>query len=249
MKTFTALLVDDEAHCIRTLQAQLLWTELPVQVIGTAVNVLDAAHLLKKKTPDLIFLDVKMPSNSGFGLFEYIDTRFSDVILTTAHDDFALEAFRHHASGYLLKPISLKELKPLLQSVMNKREPRPPEIPNLLEVITASKIYQIPYNQILYVASEGSYCVIKLENGEEIRSSIHLKKLAERLGNNAFFRIHHQYLVNIEKISFVNRQPTLTVVLLNGEKLPVSRSKKSAFFTHFSQIQTSRYANYQIQQF
>lgn len=236
MKTFTALLVDDEAHCLRTLQAQILWTELPIRVVGTADNVNDAVRFLQHTNPDFIFLDIKMPVSDGFSLFDFINTKFSDVIITTAHDEFALKAFRHHASGYLLKPISLKALKPLLNSVISKREARPFEAPKELEITTSSRIYRIPHHQIMYVVSEGSYCTIKLENGDEIRTSVHLKKLAERLGDDgSFFRIHHQYLVNTEKVGFVSRLNTTTVELQNGESLPVSRSKKMAFLTHFSQ--------------
>lgn len=235
MKAFTTLLVDDETHCLRTLQAQILWTELPIQIIGTADNVKEAARFLQKNNPDFIFLDVKMPVADGFSLFDFINTNFTDVIITTAHDEFALKAFGCHASGYLLKPISLKELKPLLQSLISKREARPQEPPKELKIVTSSKIYRIPHHQIMYVVSEGSYCTIKLEDGNEVRASIHLKKLTERLENDSFFRIHHQYLVNTSKVGFISRLNTTTVALQNGETLPVSRSKKSAFLTHFSQ--------------
>jgi two-component system LytT family response regulator len=233
MKTFTAIIVDDEAHCLRTLQAQILWTELPIRVINTFDNVCDAQRFLKNSTPDFIFLDVKMPVSDGFSLFSCVNTDYSDVIFTTAHDEFALKAFEHHASGYLLKPISLKELKPLLKSLISKREVRHYEVPKELEVVTSSRVYKIPHHQILYAVSKGSYSTIKLEGGEEIKVSIHLKKLAERLEDESFFRIHHQYLVNSKKVQFVNRL-TATVELHNGETLPVSRSKKAAFVTFFS---------------
>jgi two-component system LytT family response regulator len=238
MKTFTAIIVDDEAHCLRTLQAQVLWTELPIRIINTFDNVCDAQRFLKNSTPDFIFLDVSMPISDGFSLFSCVNTEYSDVIFTTAHDEFALKAFEHHASGYLLKPISLKELKPLLRSLISKREVRPYDMPKELEVVTSCRIYKIPHHQILYAVSEGSYCVIKLENGDEVRASIHLKKLAKRLENDSFFRIHHQYLVNTEKIGFISRLNATTVELQNGETLPVSRSKKSAFITHFTRAQT-----------
>lgn len=238
MKTFTALLVDDERHCLRTLEAQINWTELPIRVIGTADNVKNAAGFLQRTKPDFIFLDIKMPVSNGFTLFDFINTDFSDVIITTAHDEFALKAFKCHSSGYLLKPISLKEMKPLLKSLISKREARPQVPSKELEIVTSSKIYRIPYHQIIYAVSEGSYCVIKLENEDKIRASIHLKKLAGRLGDGPFFRIHHQYLVNTEKVGFISRLNATTVELQNGESLPVSRSKKSAFITHFSQAST-----------
>lgn len=238
MKTFTVLLVDDEAHCLRTLEAQLGWAELPIRVIGTANNVEDAARFFQKNSPDFIFLDIKMPTTDGFSLFDFVKTDFSDVIITTAHDEFALRAFGCQASGYLLKPISLKELKPLLKSLISKREVRHYEVPKELEVVTSSRIYKIPHHQILYAVSEGSYSTVKLEGGEEVKASIHLKKLTERLKNDSFFRIHHQYLVNSRKVQFINRV-NATVELNNGETLPVSRSKKAAFLTYFS----ARFAN------
>lgn len=235
MQTFTALLVDDEDHCLRTLTAQLGWTELPIRVMATVNSVHDAAIYLERNTPDFIFLDVKMPLSDGFGLFGYIHIDFSDVIFTTAHDEFALEAFRHRASGYLLKPISLRELKPLMESLIKKRRVSGVISPKTLEVTVANKQYRLSHHHILYLASKGSYSLIKLEDGQEIQTSFHLKKLTERLQDENFFRIHHQYVVNTDKVSFINRVKNASVELINGENLPVSRTKKSAFIAHFAE--------------
>lgn len=235
MQIFTALLVDHESHCLSMLQAQLGWTELPVKVVATAGSVPEAANYLQRNTLDFIFLDVKMPRSDGFDLFDFIRIDFSDVILTTVHDEFALKAFRHRASGYLLKPISLRELKPLMQSLIKKRRVSAVISPKILEVTVAAKHYRIPHSEIIYFASKGSYSLIKLSDGQEIRTSFHLKKLAERLNSQAFFRIHHQYVVNTDKVSFINRIKNTSVALVNGETLPVSRTKKAAFIAHFAE--------------
>lgn len=231
--TYKAIIVDDEAHAVRTLTAQLEWTKLPLELIGTANSVEEAFELLKTKKPDFLFLDIKMPGSTGFDLFPSIDSAVTDIIFTTAHDEFALKAFQHQAAGYLMKPVSTLELKSLLQKLINKRGVLAADNQDLI-LTDKSGIVKIPINQILYISSEGSISLIKKTDGNVRSVNGLLKELEAQLIDLRFFRVHNQYLVNLTKVTEVIKARNAELVLDNGQKLPISRAKKMAFYEHFA---------------
>ena len=229
---YTAILVDDEAHAIRTLSAQLGWTKLPIEIIFTGNSVEETEDFLRLNKPDFLFLDIKMPGQGGFELFPNIDLSVTDVIFTTAHDEFALQAFQHQASGYLMKPVSTIELKSLLEKLINKRGVNAAENQDLI-IEEKSGFLKIPLNQILYIYSEGSLSLIKKTDGTVRSVNNLLKELEERLINSKFHRIHNQYLVNMTKVSEIIKARNAELILDTAERLPISRSRKAAFYLHF----------------
>lgn len=230
MKNFTAIIVDDEPHAIRTLQVQLGWTELPIQVSATATSVNIAREVLKKGVPDFLFLDIKMPVKGGFDLFEEADLSGTEVIFTTAHDEFALKAFKHQAAGYLMKPVSTDELKTLLEKLMQKRWPE--ERTQYLMVDSKEGMLRIAFDDILYLNSDGGHSEVHQLDGRVISLNTLLKDFEVQLGL-PFFRLHHQFLVNLRKVKEVMKGRNAGVILQDGTKLPVSRSKKTAFYAAF----------------
>ena len=230
---YTAIIVDDEPHAVRTLTAQLEWTHLPVSVIATAHSVQEAHETLRKQKPDFLFLDIKMPGSTGFDLFPSIDSAVTDIIFTTAHDEFALKAFQHQAAGYLMKPVSTIELKSLLQKLINKRGLSAADNQDLI-LEEKGGMLKIPLHQIMYIYSEGSISVIKKSDGTQRTVNALLKELEAKLAQSGFFRVHNQYLVNLSKVTEVIKARNAELVLDNAQKLPVSRAKKMAFYEHFA---------------
>jgi DNA-binding LytR/AlgR family response regulator len=109
----TALLADDEPHLLAYLEEQLAasWPEL--KIVGRAPNGVEALRLIDELAPDVVFLDIQMPGLNGLQLA----SRLSDggnapaVVFTTAHEQYALQAFDSEAFDYLLKPIRLERLQ------------------------------------------------------------------------------------------------------------------------------------------
>ncbi len=234
-KTFTVIIVDDEPHAIRTLSAQLEWTHLPVKIIDTANSVEEAEVALRKRKPDFIFLDIKMPGKEGFELFDAIDLKVSEVIFTTAHDSYALKAFKLQASGYLMKPVSTKELKSLLTRLMEKRGMSADEHQDLI-IDEKSGILKLPLKSILYVSSIGSYSHIHFDDNTEKVVNTNLKILEGKLAKKGFFRLHNQFLVNGSIITHIVKSRNAHAVLKNGKELPISRAKKVLFYAFFEAL-------------
>ena len=119
-----ALIIDDEPPARRQLKRLLV--EYPwVTIIGEAGDVEQAAALIKSESPELLFLDIQMPGGTGFDLLERLD-EIPEVIFTTAHDEYAVQAFRVDALDYLLKPIDSIRLAQSLARVMNSQASRAP---------------------------------------------------------------------------------------------------------------------------
>ena len=197
---------------------------------------------IKKNKPDLIFLDVEMPWMNGFEMLELLGDFNSSIIFTTAHDEFAAKAFRISAVDYLLKPVDANDLKTAVQKVERKMQGGGSleHITNLLRNIKQPSQEQkialpqregyefVEVSSILYCQAEGAYTKVVLHNKRSMLISRSLGDVGELLPPDMFQRIHHSSLVNVYFISQFLRTDGGYVVLNNGEKLAVSKSKKES---------------------
>ena len=107
----TAVQVDDEASAREFLRARLRDVATEVQVLGEAKNIDEADRLIADTKPQLVFLDVEMPGGDGFELLKRLGRWDFDVIFTTSHRHYAIQAIRFSALDYLLKPVQADELR------------------------------------------------------------------------------------------------------------------------------------------
>src|SRR5262245_258985 len=114
------LIVDDEELARERLR-QLLDKEPEIQVVGEAADGSAAVTMLRKTSPDLVFLDIQMPELDGFGVLETIESDPMPVIVfVTAYDKFALRAFEVHAVDYLLKPFDRDRFHTALERAVER---------------------------------------------------------------------------------------------------------------------------------
>jgi len=116
-----AILIDDEVHCLDTLNMLLSDYCPDVQVIEQCVLAKKGLEAIEKLKPDLVFLDIEMPVMNGFELLEQLSTISFPIIFTTSYDQYAIKAIRFSALDYLLKPIDPKELISAVQKVQEER--------------------------------------------------------------------------------------------------------------------------------
>ena len=237
-----SIIIDDEQHCIRALLNDLLKNCPSVEVLDTCNSAKEGMLSIKKHKPDLIFLDVEMPWMNGFEMLELLGDLSSSIIFTTAHDEFAAKAFRISAVDYLLKPVDANDLKTAVQKVERKMSEGGSleHISNLLRNIRQPSGDQkialpqregyefVEVSSILYCLAEGAYTKVVLENKRSMLISRALGDVEELLPPDMFQRIHHSSLVNVSYISQFLRTDGGYVVLGNGEKLAVSKSKKDS---------------------
>lgn len=245
-----AILVDDEKNALEMLEWMLRKNCPEVEILAMCNSPLEGVEKIKSLKPDLIFLDIEMPQLNGFDLLDRLGKHESDVIFTTAYNQFAIKAFKICALDYLLKPIDPDDLKSAVQKAMNKKNKVSaeqlellmsyikPEKPKSKRVaLTASDhLIFVETDKIIYCESDSNYTIFFLTTGEKVMVSKTLKDVEEILEGSDFFRVHASYLINMKHVSKFTRGDGGYVVMSNNQHITVSRKKKEEFFEMFSKI-------------
>lgn len=246
MEKIKAIIVDDEAGARETL-AGLLERFCPeVDVVAQAGTIDEAIQVISNNQKDLVFLDIEMPFGNSFDILESLENIDFEVIFITAHDQYAIEAFKFSAVDYLLKPVKIKDLKNAVEKVVKRRAVLHEKnqkvkvlINNMntqilkLVLPTINGFHVVDINQILRCEGDRNYTRFVFINGEKILVSKTMKEFEDLLTKHGFFRIHQSFLVNLSQIKKYNRGQGGEVEMSDGEMIPVSRSKKEAFLKLF----------------
>lgn len=203
-QTFQAILVDDERLARKELRSMLA-EHAAIEVIGEAENVEQAIKLIRAQQPQVIFLDIQMPGETGFALLEKIDPDFK-VIFVTAFDAYAIRAFEVNALDYLLKPINPDRLARAIERLSASPEillPQPMrkleyEDRLFLEIDEHSRFLKI--NTIICISAAGDYSEIVTSDGQKSLVLKSLKEWEDRLPEKYFTRIHRSTIINLEYI-------------------------------------------------
>jgi two-component system LytT family response regulator len=235
-----ALIVDDEQSSIDLLHWLVDQYCPDISSIKSARNVKDAIQLIQSFQPDIVFLDIRMPHQSGFDLLTTIDNWNFEVIFTTAYNEFAIQAIRFSALDYLLKPIDETELKKAVERFKVKRIYAPAGqvlfrnfIQNIsqsnkekfrLALTDASEVKYVQLEEIIRLQAESNYTHIHLSGNKVFVSAKTLKEYDELLKGHQFLRIHKSHLVNPLHIQIYDKTGLLH--MSDGSKVEVARRKK-----------------------
>ena len=238
----TAILIDDEKRATTALQKMLNRFCENIQVIAVCNQSVEAASLIKQHDPDVIFLDIDMPQKNGFAVLDAFPQRNFKVIFTTAHNDYAVKAFRYAALDYLLKPISEDDLVAAVARLEKEPQTQQQQIQMLFEnlknlngsyqkitIATSEGLLFVNVSDIIYCEAQSSYTVFYLKTGNKIMSSKTMKEFEELLLPHSFFRIHHGFLINLNEIKRYVKGEGGTVIMNDNTELPVSKRKKEEF--------------------
>jgi two-component system LytT family response regulator len=239
-------LADDEVLA-RTKLSQLLREEADVEIIGEGATASETIDLVETAAPDLLFLDVRMPGMDGFDIIGKLSARegrsMPRVIFTTAYDCYALRAFDIHAVDYLLKPFTADRLRSAVQRAREQIQAgrRIAPVPNgnghghngqngskyssRMVFKSRGRILFLPVSDIRWIGAEENY--VRICTGTEthlLRET--MTRVEERLDPRVFLRVHRSAIVNLQYVKEVRTgaQSEFTVVLVNGQKVSMSRS-------------------------
>ena len=238
-----ALIVDDEPVARRRIRA-LLAEDPDVQVLDECGNGRDAVRLVREGGPDLVFLDIEMPELDGFAVVREIGaTRMPMVIFITAHDQYAVDAFRIHAFDYLLKPVERARFHETLARAKSRlREGRPEEIGAQLTRLLEHLAARAPRTERVPLKVEGRVLFLSPEEIEWIEADddharVHaggrtyvvretLSRFEERLPSGRFMRVHRSSIVNVGRIREIQPwfQGDYVIILSDGSKVTTGRS-------------------------
>jgi two-component system LytT family response regulator len=247
----SAAIIDDEEISCDALEWQLKTYCPEVKILFKCSNPLMAQDLIKQHQPDIVFLDIEMPGLTGLDLLNKFQEPFFHVIFVTAHDKFALKAFKFSAVDYLLKPVESDDLIEAVHKAKNRSKNDPPQLNVLLRMIqelkpnqelkrvalpTANEIIIVNINDIVYCEGDGNYTNVIMADASKIVLSKTLKLLEDFLDDRVFFRIHNAYLININHIRKVNRKEGGSIIMDNAADLPMSRYRRQEFFEKFNYL-------------
>jgi two-component system LytT family response regulator len=246
------IVIDDEQHCIdrlsRLLDEQYSST---IEIVGAFERFEDGITAIKKLEPDLVFLDVQLQNKTGFDLLQQMNKISFEVIFTTAHEKYAVQAFKFSAIDYLLKPVDADDLKlavnKLQQKISKEEVSRKFEalFHNLKNIQNSSKRITVPtvkgfeflqVNDIIRCQSDINYTIIFLKDKRKITVAKTLKEFEELLLDHDFYRIHNSHLINLSYIKNYNKGKGGSVTMNDNSEIEVSTRRKDDFLKRLAEF-------------
>lgn len=232
------LVIDDE-KLARDLLMEYI-AEIPeIKVIGQCSKGSEAVKMIDELMPELIFLDVQMPSMTGFDVLDNISHE-PYVIFSTAYDKYAIQAFEKNAVDYLLKPVDEERFKKAVEraaelikkdesnidqliSILNQE--KSPQYSANLFVQKSEKLLNLPVEEIIHLEASGDYSILSTAKDQYVCST-GISKLAEKLNPDVFIRVHRSTIININKLKEIEKHFNggLVVRMDNEKTFPVSRT-------------------------
>lgn len=225
MKSYTAVIVDDEALSRRRLRALLM--EVPwLSVIGEAASGREAMELITRRPPDVAFLDIQMPGTDGITLARSLPVP-PLIVYTTAHAEHAVDAYDIGAVDYLLKPFGRQRTTAMLQRLATALEHRSPQagLTRLL-VRIGSRLVNVDVADIRRFEARDDYVALHTEHRVHL-ASIRMNELESQLPKDVFIRVHRSHILNMRFVREVRPDGTgrLRVRMMDGAIIRTSRDR------------------------
>jgi two-component system LytT family response regulator len=190
--------------------------------------------MLDELKPDVVFLDISMPGGSGFEMLDQIRERPFEVVLTSAYEEHAINAFDYQVFNYLLKPIEESKLSQVVERLVTHFRTTPSSPPQIstednLYINTHKGHQLVEIGKILRCEADGGYTYFFLEGGAKYMSSQHIKVYERELKSYGFCRIHKKHLVNLKKVKYFTKGKGGHVTLSDGTEVSISYRQKSSF--------------------
>lgn len=222
----SSIIVDDELAARDSIE-MIVNKEFPfMEIVAKVDNAQDALKLIMGNNIDIVFLDIEMPVNDGFWLASKLNKlhKSISIIFVTAYNEFAVQAIRHSAFDFLLKPIAPEMLKDAVNRFLDNRD-RYNLTQKLEKLINYLKQEKLKFNtnlgfamiapeNIIYCEADKNYCNLFLSNGKVELVTSQLGTIEKKLEPSSFVRISRSSLINLDYLEYFHRK-TKTVVLSN----------------------------------
>lgn len=241
----TAVIIDDDINLRNGMKGLLTLYAPEIEIIGEADNVKNGVSEIISKKPQVVFLDIQLTDGTGFDILENITKMQgkvnTNIVFITAHEKYAIKAFRFSALDFLLKPVDPDELQQVIAKIKSSIENKFSfsNIDLLLENIskkvekfkrialsTNDGIHLFEIGDIIRCESHDNYTEFHIRNQKPILISKTLKEYDELLSEYGFERIHQSHLINIAYLKAYIKSDGGYVLMQDGAHLPISQRKK-----------------------
>jgi two-component system LytT family response regulator len=242
------LIIDDEENN-RIRLNQMIRENFPqISVVGEAEGVKSGLEAIEKLSPELLLLDIQMEDGNAFNLLENLDSINFKIIFVTAYQEYALKAIKFSALDYLLKPVSIDDLRTALikaeEQILTELKLQLSSLQNNLQTSrnktlalrTSEKIYLLEINNIIRCEADRNYTYFFVQEKKKHIVSQPMKEFENLLKEFGFIRIHRSHLINTAYIESFDKSDGGYIVLKDKTEIPVSRRKKNEILEIFSRL-------------
>ena len=242
------IIVDDEVKNVKLLTSLLRDYCPQVELIGEAGNIDDAHDIIINSKPDLVFLDIVMPNGTAFDLLNKLMPIEFDVVFVSAHDNFAIKAFKYAALDYLLKPVNILELQSVVQKALQKVSKKivndqltvmlsqfknnVVSNPNLA-IPTIEGLIFFDFNDIIRIEASGAYTIIYSVGRGKVVSSKNIREYELQLPVEYFFRVHNSHIINIRRLIKYDKGRGGLLTMEDGSTVELASRRKAGFLNIF----------------
>lgn len=224
------LIVDDDEMARASLESMCHKID-GLEIVGTCESCFEALKVLKTVKADLILLDIQMPDFSGMDLVKSMDMR-QQVIFTTSHAEYAVEAFEHRVTDFLTKPV---ELPRLLKAIDRARENTSiddgdEEMAELF-IKVDGRYVRIDLDKVLYIEALGDYVTFHTLAERYVVHST-LKNIDDKIKNRNFLKVHRSFVVNLTKVVDIEE----TNMVIHDKVIPISRAHRPILMNRIKTI-------------
>ncbi len=234
MRSFTAIILDDERPARLLLESLIKEHCREVEVIALCASVKEAELVLKRTPTDIAFIDIEMAEETGLEMLQRMEVNEDSFypIFVTSHAEYAIAAIKENAFDYLLKPVNPVELKRTIkrltaQSMTAVDNRSNPAYSTKLELKDRKQSTFIDIDRITFLKAEGSYTRIHTKT-EDYLVSKNLKQYADQLNAMKFVRVSHDLIINLREVDRFVHEGNF-VYLKDNSCLHVSKRRKEAF--------------------
>lgn len=243
-----AIIIDDENHCIITLQ-HLLSNVNEIEIVATTQDSTEAKKLIETHHPQLVFLDIEMPNLNGFDVLNQFETIPFKVVFTTAYDQYAIKALKMNALDYLLKPIDAKDIQQVIEKYKTEdlliskdqlshlQQFINGKMQDTIALSTQEGLVFVKIDEIMYLEASSCYTYIVMHDKTKHLASKTMATFEDVLQDNSlFFRAHKSHIVNLKYIKQYIRGEGGEIIMQDGKNIAMSRNKKQEFLNLFKKV-------------
>lgn len=236
------ILVDDEKNNLDLLTHYIQKYCSELEIIACCLTYDEAIKSISLLNPDLVFLDIVLDRDTSFDLLEELPRLNFQIVFTTAHSEYALEAFKFNTVNYLLKPIEIKDLVSTVDDIIVQKKEKQILSKEQIKALSNSISEEHPINfitisgmdrvdfihpsDIIYIRSSGRYSEFFLRDKKrKVLSSKAIGEYESKLDKSLFYRIHNSYLINLSHLININKKAGNYCEMTNGDAIPISRRR------------------------
>jgi two-component system LytT family response regulator len=241
----TAILIDDDKHLRTGLKALLDRYTNDISIIGEAESVKTGIIAIEKLRPQVIFLDIHLSDGTGFDILERLGKTNgkinAHIVFITAHEQYAVKAFKFSALDFILKPVDPEELQDTITKIKNAvgsthsfehidllLENIRKKVDNFKRIALSTNdgIHLFDVSDIIRCEAKINYTQFFIKNHKPILISRTLKEYEELLTEHGFERIHQSHLINLSYLKSYIKNDGGYVVMADNTNIPIAQSKK-----------------------